>query len=219
MTAKAITNDAHQAGKTAFQQNRALAELPFAMFSDMDDQAAMVAAWKQSWKERFGEEYNGFEPALIANIEIRQAFKAMAEAPWIDTASREELEELFIWVKADEDVIPPDLDRYPSRLMLQLPKSLYSDEDLRTVGKLARHLTAAGDLDDHRNSGRFSHVRKEDGYLFALRISWIKGGRRCESIEEAAGVLMSNVEADLTALQPMLDSFDAEHGHGPAPRP
>lgn len=149
----------------------------------------------------------------------RDGFDAMAEAPWIETASAGELDGLFIHLTGREDMIPPNRrSRYPSRLMLLGSPNEIAIEELRVAARLARHLTAAGDLTYSRKGGPFSHLEKRDDRWYAMRMTWHRA-RMCESIEEAAGILMGSVYADLSELQPALDAFDAEHGHPPSASP
>jgi hypothetical protein len=146
--------------------------------------------------------------------------ETIAEASWIDEAASGDLDALFIRVRETEPVLPPNRrGRYPSRLMLEGAITRYTDDELRVAAKLARHLTAAGDLTYERNAGPFSHLRKTDGTWWASRMTWTGAGRPCATVEEAAAVLMSGIHDDLADLQPMLDAFDAEHGHAPASAP
>ena len=103
--------------------------------------------------------------------------------------------------------------------MLEGPITQFTDGELRVAARLARHLTAAGDLTYARNSGPFSHLRKSGDTWWASRMTWVGAGRPCATIEEAAGVLMDGIYADPDGLQPALDRFDAEHGHAPGASP
>ena len=151
---------------------------------------------------------------------IKDRFEAIAEAPWIDEAPIEQIDRLFIRVTGNEGVYPPNRrGRYPSRLMLEGPITDFADAELRVAARLARHLTAVCDLTYKREAGPFSLLRKMNGAWYASRMTWLGAGRRCESVEEAAGVLMDGMIDDASELAPALDAFDAEHGHAPAPAP
>jgi len=154
------------------------------------------------------------------DAQIKASFETLAGSPWIDAAPIEDLARLFIRVTRREGVLPPNRrGRHPSRLMLEGPLSDYSGAELRVAARLARHLTAAGDLLDDRCSGPFAHLRRMNGALYASRMTWLGAGRRCGSVEEAAGVLLGGIEPDEAVLGPALAAFDEEHGHPAAPAP
>jgi hypothetical protein len=152
------------------------------------------------------------------DADIKSRFEAIADAPWIEEAPIEEIDRLFIRVTGNEGMYPPRRrSRYPSRLMLEGPITGYDDAELRVAARLARHLTAIGDLTYKRDSGPFAHLRKTDGAWYALRMTWAGAGRRCDTVEEAAGVLMGGMIDDGEDLSSALQAFDTEHGHPPAP--
>ena len=142
-----------------------------------------------------------------------------APCDWIDEAPREELEPLFVWVKPDAPMLPPNPRRgreHPSVLLLEGPREAYADEDIRLAARLARHLTAASDLQSSRTHGAYAMIRKEGGQWHASRLSWQAPAMARYEIRDAARILLTGIEQDLDILAPALEAFDAEAGHAPA---
>ncbi len=151
------------------------------------------------------------------------ATDAPAPCDWIDEAPREEVEGLFVWVRPDAPILPPNPRRgreHPSVLLLEGPREAYGDGDLRLAARLARHLTAASDMHSERRHGAYAMIRPEGGQWLASRLSWRCPPMARYEMADAARILLGGIERDLDILAPRLEAFDAEAGHpaaSPAP--